>query len=65
MRSFKDSDENLKMIIQLIIFSIIQCSLALNTTFKQQNETLIALEYQSLHYFDYLKNSTNKVPSSF
>jgi len=53
------------MMIQLIIFSIIQCSLALNTTFKQQNETLVALEYQSLHYFDYLKNITNKVPSSF
>jgi hypothetical protein len=47
--------------IQLIIFSIIQCSLTLNATFRQQNETLIALEYQSLHYFDHLKNSTNKV----
>ena len=48
-----------------MIFSILQCSLTLSTTFKPQNETLIALEYQSLHYFGYLKNSTTKVTSYF
>ena len=49
------------MMILLIVFAIIQCSI----TTDPQNETLIELEYQSLHYFDYLKNSTSKVSFYF
>jgi hypothetical protein len=51
------------MMIHLIIFLIIQFSLAFDSKSNPQNETLIALEYQALHYFDYPKNSTTKVSS--